>query len=151
MKKVKSKGKKGDKKNDKPPTQLVGNVGLYYVCYKLSQLGWNVLQTSRNAKGVDIIIYNQDATKTRTIQVKSLRRRDSVPIGRNPDSMFADIVVLCTKVLSENPTTYVLRKKEFHSLVKYSMIAGEKMWWLQPVDYETFQDKWNKIGMGFVG
>ena len=49
--------------------QLVGNVGLYYVCYKLSLCGWNVLPTSRNAKGIDIVAYNQDATRTLTIQV----------------------------------------------------------------------------------
>ena len=32
--------------------QLVGNVGLYYICYELSRLGWNVLPTSRNARGI---------------------------------------------------------------------------------------------------
>jgi sensor histidine kinase YesM len=31
-------------------SQTVGNEGLYYVCYKLSSFGWNVLPTSRNAK-----------------------------------------------------------------------------------------------------
>ena len=30
--------------------QVVGNVGLYYVCYKLSRLGWNVMPTARNAR-----------------------------------------------------------------------------------------------------
>ena len=59
------------KTKNKPATQLVGNVGLYYVCYKLSCLGWNVLPTSRNAKGVDVVIYNQDATKTLTIPENS--------------------------------------------------------------------------------
>jgi len=27
--------------------QLVGNVGLYYICYELSKRDWNVLPTSR--------------------------------------------------------------------------------------------------------
>ena len=35
--------------------QLTGNVGLYYCCYRLSLLGWNVMPTARNARGVDII------------------------------------------------------------------------------------------------
>jgi hypothetical protein len=39
------------------PNQAVGNVGLYYVCYRLSCLGWNVMPTARNARGVDILIY----------------------------------------------------------------------------------------------
>ena len=33
--------------------QVVGNVGLYYVCYKLSLQGWNVMPTARNARGID--------------------------------------------------------------------------------------------------
>ena len=36
--------------NYKKSNQIVGNVGLYYVCYELSKRGWNVLPTSRNAK-----------------------------------------------------------------------------------------------------
>ena len=45
-------------------TQVVGNVGLYYVCYRLSGLGWNVMPTARNARGIDVVIYSQDAKKT---------------------------------------------------------------------------------------
>jgi hypothetical protein len=29
----------------KPSIQIVGNAGLYYVCYELSRRGWNVLPT----------------------------------------------------------------------------------------------------------
>ena len=34
----------------KPPAVIVGNTGLYYVCHRLSALGWNVLPTARNGK-----------------------------------------------------------------------------------------------------
>lgn len=37
--------------------QIVGNMGLYLACYELSKAGWNVMPTSRNAKGVDLIAY----------------------------------------------------------------------------------------------
>jgi hypothetical protein len=30
--------------------QITGNLGLYYCCYKLSLLGWNVMPTARNAR-----------------------------------------------------------------------------------------------------
>ena len=36
--------------------QVTGNVGLYYCCYQRSLMGWNVMPTARNAKGVDIVI-----------------------------------------------------------------------------------------------
>jgi hypothetical protein len=49
------------------PTQLnqqvVGNVGLYYCCYRLSLLGWKVMPTARNARGIDIIAYSADASR----------------------------------------------------------------------------------------
>ncbi|MGE5661673.1 MAG: hypothetical protein ACM3X1_05445 [Ignavibacteriales bacterium] len=48
--------------------QLVGNVGLYYLCFELSKREWNVLPTSRNARGVDIVIYSQNASIKYTIQ-----------------------------------------------------------------------------------
>jgi hypothetical protein len=31
--------------------QIIGNAGLYYWCYRLSLLGWNVMPTARNARG----------------------------------------------------------------------------------------------------
>ncbi|PSN88098.1 hypothetical protein B9Q03_09635 [Candidatus Marsarchaeota G2 archaeon OSP_D] len=40
--------------------QITGNAGLFYVAYKLSTMGWNVLLTSRNAKGIDIVAYSED-------------------------------------------------------------------------------------------
>jgi len=40
--------------------QITGNIGLYYTCYRLSRLGWNVMPTSRNARGIDIIAYSTD-------------------------------------------------------------------------------------------
>src|SRR5688500_15621059 len=48
--------------------QVTGNAGLYYCSYRLSLLGWNVMPTSRNARGVDIIAYNADASQFVGIQ-----------------------------------------------------------------------------------
>lgn len=53
--------------------QLIGNIGLYYTSYQLSIRGWNVLITSRNAKGADIIAYDDDM-KSISIQVKTNRK-----------------------------------------------------------------------------
>jgi hypothetical protein len=47
----------------KPSGNLVGSIGMYYICYQLAKKGWNVMPTSRNAKGIDILIYSQDARK----------------------------------------------------------------------------------------
>jgi hypothetical protein len=31
--------------------QVVGNISVYYAAYRLSQQGWNVMPTARNARG----------------------------------------------------------------------------------------------------
>jgi hypothetical protein len=54
-------------------SQTVGNVGLYYDCYRLSRRGWNAMPTTRNARGIDILIYDQDAERKLSIQVKRVR------------------------------------------------------------------------------
>ena len=93
-------------KND---NQITGNIGLYYVCYELSKLGWNVLPTSRNAKGVDIVIYDQSGKETRTIQVKALSYRNAVPIS-NLNSLIAEYLVIASKVGEKgNPEIFVTR------------------------------------------
>jgi hypothetical protein len=39
--------------------QVTGNIGIDYACYMLSRMGWNVMPTARNARGIDIIAYNK--------------------------------------------------------------------------------------------
>ncbi|MGE0013944.1 MAG: hypothetical protein AB7S62_17135 [Azoarcus sp.] len=60
--------------------QLTGNVGLY-CCYRLSLMGWNVMPTARNARGVDIIAYSRDASRFVGVQVKALSKRNPEPLG----------------------------------------------------------------------
>ena len=65
----------------KLPTGIVGNIGLYYACYRLSALGWNVMPTARNTRGIDVVCFSVDGKTVRTIQVKSLTKADTVPLG----------------------------------------------------------------------
>ena len=66
-------------------SQVVGNMGLFDVCYWLSKLGWNVRPTARHARGIDIVMYRQDASRTHTIQVKTLSKRHPVPLSGTLD------------------------------------------------------------------
>ena len=65
----------------KLPTGIVGNTGLYYACYRLSALGWNVMPTARNTRGMDVVCFSVDGKTVRTIQVKSLTKADTVPLA----------------------------------------------------------------------
>jgi len=135
------------------PNQAVGNVGLYYVCYRLSCLGWNVMPTARNARGVDILIYSQDARRTATIQVKALSRRNPVPLGGKLEGLFGDFFVICRNVASERPECFVLTPDEVRRLAHRGEKEGKVSFWLQPKDYdaEKFREAWTRVGSGITG
>jgi hypothetical protein len=136
-------------KKGKSLRQLVGNVGLFYICYELSKRGWNVLPTSRNAKGVDIVIYNQSATSMHTIQIKSLSGRDPVPLGKDLSNLIAEYLIVCRKVFNEKPEIFIAKINEIKNYIHERIKNGRKSYWLEPKDYETFKDNWNIIGKGY--
>jgi hypothetical protein len=43
--------------------QVTSNIGLYFAAYRLSQMGWNVMPTARNARGIDLVAYNAAAVR----------------------------------------------------------------------------------------
>ena len=77
----------------KLPTGIVGNTGLYYACYRLSALGWNVMPTARNTRGIDIVCFSVDGKPMCTIQVKSLTKADTVPLGTDIKKIMGDFWV----------------------------------------------------------
>ena len=130
--------------------QVVGNVGLYYVCYRLSRLGWNVMPTARNARGIDVVIYSQDALRTHTVQVKALSKRSPVPLGGKLDRLFGDYFVICRHLARETPECFVLTPSEVRDLAHRGEKNGVSSYWLQPKQYEveSFLEKWERIGKG---
>jgi hypothetical protein len=111
--------------------QLTGNAGLYFSCYHLSLLGWNVMPTARNARGVDILAYSQDATRKLAIQVKTLSKRNPVPLG-------------------PSPTAFIMFPDEVKNLAKNIVKDGKTSYWLQPpqYDHECSREQWGRIGRG---
>lgn len=133
-----------------PNAQIIGNVGLHYVCYRLSRLGWNVMPTTRNAKGIDIVIYNHDASQKLSIQVKALSKRSPVPFGSNLDHLFADYIIICRNALAEKPECFILMPREVRKLIHRGEKEGKISYWLQPRNYEVekYREVWDRIGSG---
>ena len=148
--------KKSKPTSTKFNNQIGGNVGMYYVCYKLSRLGWNVMPTARNAKGIDLLIYNEDGSITHTIQVKALSKRNPVPLGSSTANLFGDFFIICRYAMTDTPECFVLTPEEvkslaFRSTKKMKDGATEKpSYWLQLPAYENlnFQGRWERIGEG---
>lgn len=141
------------KKPVSPDKQTVGNVGMYYVCYRLSLLGWNAMPTSRNARGIDVLIYSQDGTTTHTIQVKTLSKFLPVPLGPKLSHLTAHWVIVCAGVALGEPQCYVLTPTEVAELA-HKGVSGRKIsYWLQPKAYRDpkFANQWDRIGSGMPG
>lgn len=129
--------------------QLTGNVGLYYCCYHLSLLGWNVMPTARNARGVDIIAYSRNASRFVGVQVKALSKRNPVPLGNSLDKIMGDFWIIVNKV-TVSPTAFILLPEEVRELAHRGEKDGNVSYWLQPPSYDqpAFREAWDRIGHG---
>jgi hypothetical protein len=129
--------------------QITGNVGLYYCCYHLSLLGWNVMPTTRNARGVDIVAYSRDATRFIGVQVKALSKRNPVPLGTCLTKVTGDFWIIVNKVATK-PTAFILLPAEVQNLAHRAEKDGRVSFWLQPPSYDqpAFREAWERIGRG---
>jgi hypothetical protein len=108
---------------------------------------WNAMPTSRNARGVDIIAYNSDCSKTISIQVKTLSKKNPVPLGNSLEKVMGDFWVIVNEAAKE-PQTYVMLPKEVKKLAHCGEKDGRVSYWLQPSAYciEKFHEAWQRIG-----
>ena len=125
-------------------TQIVGNIGMYYACYQLSKLGWNVMPTARNAKGIDIIAYSPDGKSFLGIQVKTLSKRNPIPVGASLDKVMGDFWIVVTKAVESTPDVYIFTPEEIRKMAHQS----GSTWWVEPTIYDKplYRDAWGRIG-----
>ena len=98
--------------------QLTGNIGLFYAAHKLARRGWNVLITSRNAKGPDMIIYSQNGKLSHTIQVKASGDHGQVTIHESQSFLMSEFVIVVYDVYDdtkEHPM-YITETTNLHLL-----------------------------------
>jgi len=127
--------------------QVTGNIGLYWTCYHLSRKGWNAMPTARNARGVDVIAYNRDCSRMVSIQVKTLSKKNPVPLGKSLDRIMGDFWVIVNNA-SNLPITYILVPSEVRRLAHRGEKDGRVSYWLQPSAYcvDGFREAWERIG-----
>lgn len=127
----------------RPDNQITGNVGLFYCCYMLSKQGWNVMPTTRNARGIDTLVYNHDGSCFHSIQVKTLSRRNAVPLGNSLERIMGEYWIIVNNVTTTSPSVFILSKDE----IKKGAKKNGEAYWLQPRVYEqeAFHEKWDRI------
>jgi hypothetical protein len=106
------------------------------------------LPTTRNARGVDIIIYDLDGERKLTIQVKTLSKKNPVPFGSKLEVM-ADFVIICAEIFSESPKVYILKREEVKKLVRRWGKDNRASYWLEIRDYKDYENRWEVIGKGY--
>lgn len=132
-------------------THVVGNIGMYFAAYRLSLMGWNVMPTSRNARGIDLLVYNTAADRFLGIQVKSLSKLKSpVPLGKSIDAFMGDWWIIVTKAITATPECFIMKPEEVRRSAHRGEKEGRISFWLQPNKYHTdeFREAWDRIGRG---
>ena len=130
--------------------ETIANVGLYYVCFRLSRYGWNVSPATRNAQGFDLLACSRDASQTRTLQVKATARRGPILLASRPELVVGDFVVVCRAVLTESPESFLLTPEEARAAAVSLEKDGHTTFWLQPKAYDRpeFREAWSRLGVG---
>ena len=136
----------------RPDNQITGNIGLYFSCYKLSMLGWNVMPTSRNARGVDIIAYSRDATRFRGIQIKTTSKRNAVPLGNTSDKIMGDFWIVVNSAPDSHPSAYIFHPAEVLQFANRNEKEGKPSYWLEYKTYSQalYGEAWDRIGRGDI-
>jgi hypothetical protein len=131
--------------------QVIGNVGMYIAAYRSSQMGWNAMPTSRNARGIDLLAYDATASRYLGIQVKALAIRNPVPLGNSIDRFMGDWWVIVAKAATE-PVCFIVKPEEVSRLANPSKEGAQVSYWLPSNRYDTdeFREAWHRIGRGDV-
>ena len=130
--------------NPKYEPLIVGNTGLFYACYRLSRLGWNVMPITRNARGIDIIAYSQDASRFLSMQVKSLSKDPGVLLGRTLDSIIGQYWIIINGAGLEEPVAFVMLADEVREKAICHEKDGKLSYWLDRRAY--IQDQFRNNG-----
>ena len=123
---------------------------MYFASYHLSKLGWNAMPTARNARGIDIVVYNKDCSEMLGLQIKTLSKRNPVPLGSSLSKIMGDFWIIVTKAVEDSPVVYILKPSEVKELAHRGEKNGRVSYWLQPkaYDQDEYRESWSRIGRG---
>ncbi|MGO6736512.1 hypothetical protein ACCS71_14270 [Rhizobium ruizarguesonis] len=136
---------------DVKSSQVTGNAASHYAAWQLSRRGWNVMLTSRNAKGSDLFCANDNETIFFGVQSKGLTKRDPVGLGTNLANLRSDWWIITIKAKTDAPVCFIMTLDEVKELCHHSNPAksrtGATSIWLQPSAYDQpqFREAWHRF------
>lgn len=136
---------------DVKSSQVTGNAASHYAAWQLSRRGWNVMLTSRNAKGSDLFCSNDAETRFFGVQSKGLTKRDPVGLGSNLTNLRSDWWIITIKAKTDAPVCFIMTLQEVKDLAHHSdplnSRTGAASIWLQPSAYDQpqFREAWHRF------
>lgn len=116
----------------KVSTILAGVSGEYFVAAELSRRGYICSVTLKNTKGIDILVCNEEATKTLGIQVKTNQINRSEWVLSDKSERLIDETIFYVFVnlreINDLPEFYVVPSK----IVSEYIISNHKSWLSEP-------------------
>jgi predicted RNA-binding Zn-ribbon protein involved in translation (DUF1610 family) len=110
--------------------------------------GWNVMPTSRNARGIDLLAYDATARQHLGIQVKALQNWNAVGLGKSLEDLMGDWWVIVASI-ARKPECFIMKPGEVRDAAERDR-GGDRAYWLPRNQYERdeFRDAWDRIGRG---
>jgi hypothetical protein len=143
---------------------IIGNVGLYLVASKLSEMGFNVATTSRNTKGCDLMVLDPLSGKSCALQVKTIfHKQTPLIMGSGRYDRLDELKFLYNFVIVKREESvyryYIVPREDMKRLIeeawkhfvdkgKHRVPPDKSM--VQPLDIYTWQlspyeEKWESI------
>ena len=142
--------------------QMTSNIGVYHVCCKLSELGWNAnpIEPRKMNASNRIRCENEDSSRVIFVQVRSQSGRDSAISTPSPDKITGDYWVIVQNVASGTPECYILLPDEIKANITTETNRNGKISYFfdftigqsrsSKYDIEPFKEEWEWIGSGFA-
>ena len=141
--------------------QMTSNIGVYHVCRKLSELGWNANPIEpRRMNARNLIRCESEAGGVICVQVKSLSGQGNAVGAAAPDRIAGDYWVIVRNVASGTPECYILLTDEIKANITtetnrqgrisyfFDFRVGQSR--SSRYDIEPFKEAWEWIGSGFA-
>jgi hypothetical protein len=107
----------------KIPMILAGVAGEYFVAAELSRRGWIASISLRNTRGIDILVTNQEASRSITIQCKTTQKKDkNWMLNEKSENFFSDdhfYVFVNLNKSSERPSYHIVPSKVVADHIQY--------------------------------
>ena len=121
---------------------ITSNMGMYYVCYKLS--GLSFYATIKRRRPNIVVCKNEANSREVVIRVRSSSEQDAISLEDSLENIQGDFWIIVTRLNYGEPQTYILSSDE---VKKGASQDGDGRNWLEPEDYvmEEFKEKGKRI------